>query len=291
MIPNMQQVVTVPLEAQTPVELLEGITPNEVRKLQAAGIYGLNDLWLAMVAHDLKLSEIERLAARTKISSERLVELLPGPLFDLLYDELLRRADDLGLDISGAGEIGSRQRRTRNGVRRRVSHRAKRSGPWIRRHLLDLIFIFGVLSLTLLAVRATGLLDSYYPSSFGLNPSVVITQRDLKAGEVINVDRDLSYSRFTSKKNYFESTSTLVGLILKRNVSAQKPLRWEDVLRYQVVATRDIAPGETIPADAVNLHWSTYDPTAMLELENVKGHKSRHAIRKDSVILQTAVLP
>jgi hypothetical protein len=282
---NTPEIATVPLEMQTSVELLEGITPNEVEKLKAQKIFGLNDLWTAIGGDKLELSKIESLASRTKISSDRLVELLPAPLIDLLYAELLRRADDLSLDVSGAS---SGAKPSRKGIWRQVSLAAKNFGPWLRRHLVDLILIGGVLALALVVVRATGLLDN---SSLGLYPTVVITRRDLKTGTVVRIHRDLSYARFPLKENYFASTSALDGLILKRDVSAQKPLRWDDLLRFQVVATRDIAADEMIPADAVKLDWSTYDPTAMVRLDDVKNHKNRYAIRKDNVITQTAILP
>jgi len=236
-------------------------------------------LWTAIGGGKLELSEVEKLASRTKISSDRLIELLPAPLIDLLYAELLRRADDLSLEVPGAS---SDAKRSRKPVRRQVSLAAKKSGPWLRNHLVDWILIFGVLALALLVARATGLLDS-------VNPTVVITRRDLKTGNVVRIDRDLSYARFPMKENYFASTSALDGLIVNRDVSAQKPLRWEDLLRFQVVATRDIAAGEAIAADAVKLDWSTYDPTAMVRLEDLKDQKSRYAIRKNSVITQTAI--
>jgi hypothetical protein len=272
------------LEARTPIETLERITPNEVEKLRAANIPMLGNLWSRAVARDQQLAGFDQLAEQTKITSERLTELLPARLLQLLVSELLRRADALDLNVPVPAEL------QRPSVEKSTLNAAKRVGHWLRRHLLDLILVFGVISLGFLILRATGILANW-PPPVGLSESVVVTRRDLKAGNVLRLDRDLSIARLPLKESYFKSASDLEGLILRQDVSAQKPLRTENLVRLQVVATKDIPGGEKIAKDAVTLAWSPYHAKALLRPESAVDHKTRFAIRKDNIIPAEDIVP
>jgi hypothetical protein len=272
------------LEARTPIERLERITPDEIKKLRAANIPMLGNLWSRAVGGDQQLTGFDQLAEQTKITSERLTELLPARLLQLLVSELLRRADALDLNVPVPPKL------QRPSVEKSTLNAAKRVGHWLRRHLFDLILLFALISVGFLILRAAGILPDW-PPPVGLSESVVVTRRDLKAGEVLQLDRDLSIARLPLKENYFKSPSDLEGLILRQDVSAQKPLRTENLERMQLVATKDIPGGEKIARDAVTLAWSPYNAKALLRPESAVDHKTRFAIRKDNIIPAEDIVP
>ena len=277
-------------QAQTPVAQLEGITPSEIKKLQKAKIETLGALCTALGAQKPELSNFDKLVTTTGISGDRLVELLPAHIIDFLRGELWRRLNEssiheyIQMEAIPAGTLDQ------GSFWRRAWLVARETRPWFRRHMLDWILLFCSLSLVLLALRATGCLDRYLPS-IGLNPSVVITKRDLRAGDFLRVDRDLSQARLPLKENYFDSMTTLEGLVLRRDVSAEKPLRSEDVLRFQVVASREIDSGEKLTKDSVKLDWSKYDPKALMQIKEALERTSKYAIRKDEVVVSDMFIP
>ncbi len=278
------------LDAATPVERLEGITLDEVAKLEAKGILTIGHLWARMGGDEMKLSDLDILAAETKLSSDRLIELLPSSLIDTLQAELLHRADYLNLRLPASTSTGAIWDRSAASAWERISILFRKTGPWFRQHLLDWVVFIFLLGFAFLIFRAAGAFDSY-PSPLGLSHGVVVTRRDLRAGEVLHIERDLSQARLPLKDTYFVSTSGLEGLILTRDVSSQKPLSFGDLLRYQVVTTKNIAEGETIANDAVMLAWSPYNPKALTQTEQATNRKTKSAIRKDNVVLSDAVAP
>ena len=275
-------------EARTLVGSLKGITRREIKKLHKAKILTLKDLWKKM-GSGKEPAKVSGLAADTKISADRLIELLPPNLVDVLCRELLFRATDLDLNVPATTLLKSKPRESPT-VPRKVRLVAKKAPPWFRRHLLDLILLFGVFGLAILLVSALGGFDRY-SSRFELNENVVIATRDLKTGDVLDGKKDLSTAHSQLREDYFKSTADVEGLVVSRDVSKQKPLRFKDLLRFQLVATRDILPGEKITSDTVKLAWSNYDPRALIKSEEVFQYKSRYAIRKDSVIRPDMLTP
>ena len=61
-------------------------------------------------------------------------------------------------------------------------------------------------------------------------------------------------------------------------------MRHADILRLQVVALRDVPAHEVIPANAVALKWTPYEPDTLTRLEQVAGRTVRQAIREGHVI-------
>ncbi len=274
-------------EAGTLVDALAGITSSESERLKAIEILTLGNLWSSTGGDTLQLTNFDKVAAKSKISSERLVELLPTRLLSVLGTELLRRADELDLQLP---VLEDPIVLTRPHARKRPALAAKKFGPWFRRHLLDWILLLGLFSIGFLTLRASGVLSNYAPP-FGLSENVIVTRRDLKAGSVLHVDRDVSSARLPLRSNYFTATNELEGLILSQDVSAQKPLRTENLLRLQLVATKDIPKGETIAKDAVALAWSTYHAKALLSPASAVDHEARLAVPKDNVISMEDVVP
>jgi hypothetical protein len=276
-------------EAETAVDSLEGITSSEIERLKAINIEILADLWSRTWAKTFQLTGFDEIAAKSKISSRRLVELLPSSLLSILGTELLRQADELGLKRPADGD-SLRQTLRRTPVGRWHLVAAQRFGPWFRRHMLDWILLLSLLSLGFLTLRAAGVFSNY-PAPLGLSESVVVTSRDLKAGDALQLSRDVATVRLPLKWNYFTSTIALDGLIMREDVSAQKPLRAENLLQLQLVATRDIPGGEKIVKDAVALAWSPYQAKALVSPASAVDHQTRVALRKDGIITADMVVP
>jgi hypothetical protein len=278
------------LDAATPIDRLEGITVNEIERLEAKGIRTIGHLWTRIGADKMKLTDLDIVAEETKISSTRLLELLPPSLINTLRTELLRRADYLNLDVPPQTTSEVVWDESKKSIWRQVALVLRKAEPWFRHHLLDCVVVLSIVGLVLLIFRAAGAFDDY-PSPLGLRDRVVVTRRDLRAGEVLHVERDLSQARLPTKDTYFTSTAGLEGLILTRDVSSQKPLRSADLLRFQVIATKDINSGEQITPDAVTLAWSAYHPKALVRMDDATNRQSQYAIRKSTVILADAVPP
>ena len=168
-------------EARTLVGSLKGITRREIRKLHTAKILTLKDLWNEMGSGN-DPAKVSGLAAKTKISADRLIELLPSNLVDVLCRELLFRATDLDLNVPGTTFLKSQSRESPT-LSRKVRLVGKKAPPWFRRHLLDLILLFGVFGPATLLLFALGMIDRY-SSRFGLNENVVIAIRDLKTSVI-----------------------------------------------------------------------------------------------------------
>lgn len=68
----------------------------------------------------------------------------------------------------------------------------------------------------------------------------------------------------------------------RRTLEAARELR----PRLQVVAARDIAPGETLAASDLKLEWRPLESKALLRASDAENAKARLAIRKDYVVTE-----
>ena len=157
----------------------------------------------------------------------------------------------------------------------------------LERHWLEIAGAALILLTLFLILRAAGLMGRL-PAPFGLRERVVVAARDLDAGAVIR-QGDLFTSRMSSHEDYFHELTELNGLILAQAVHKQRPLRYSDVRRLQVVAKSDIPGGKTITAEDVQLDWTPYQRGAFEHEEEVKNQVARKAIRKGDVVLSDFV--
>lgn len=153
----------------------------------------------------------------------------------------------------------------------------------------EAFLILSVCMLFLLVLRAVGA-EEFLPRPFELRGNVLLAVRDLEPGRVLR-SGDLRVARASARDDYFQVIDETRGLILSRGVSRQQPLRFEDVLRLQVVATKDVLPEAIITPDEVSLTWCHYDPGATVSLDQAAGHRALQAIRAGDVILSEFIEP
>jgi flagella basal body P-ring formation protein FlgA len=156
----------------------------------------------------------------------------------------------------------------------------QRNWPW-------LVVALTVLLLCGLAARAFGFLQDI-PQPFGLKDHVVLAARNLEVGRILRPD-DVYTVLLVPQPGYFTSAEQLTGMMLAQGIESQKPIRFENVLRPQVVAVRDLPAGEIIARDAVSLTWATYQPDAITNLGGVVGYTVIQGLRAGQVVLGQAV--
>lgn len=264
----------------SPISQLEGITVAEIGKLGAQRIETVEQLVALFNVGDA--DSLARLAERTKISQGRLIELVPTasvPVHTWPNEWIEELAVRLLQESKTEGTWWQRRREGLLGFKSGVQK------SWISwgTNLPILILFAGLLCLLALGLRAEGMLGGL-PQPLGLRDKILIAARDLKSGSTLR-SGDLSEALLPSRDDYFPADAKLDGLVLARNISLQKPLRHEDVLRPQVVAVRDIQAGAPVEKDAVTLVWTPYQTGAALKLEEVTGRPAKQHFRKDSIIL------
>jgi SAF domain len=237
------------------VAKLEHITVEETQNLRVAGINSVEELW-TRIGEDLSKG-VEDIAAQTGIDQARLMNAL-------------------------IAEAASE-------VRRRRGSGFERYWFSLKRHLLDVVLIAGLIILIILALRAGGVLANLR-SPLGLHDFVLVAARDLNSGRVLR-SGDLRSARLDSHDDYFNSGDQIEGLVLAQRIPRSKPLRYGDVLRFQVVAATDISSGTIIEKSSIKMEWSPYEPSALIQLDKAVGSKTRQAIRSGGVILSEFISP
>lgn len=265
---------------------LEGINSEEVGKLCGANIKTVETFMAQLKTGFVK--GIKSISKSTGIRPERLLEFVPpdrlpvGMLSEKWLEGVTKRVlreakpDDWWL------------KRCRHGFRR---FKRGLKGHWLgwRKNLPMLVVVAGLLMVIVLAARALGWLH-WLPSPLGIHSLALIATTDMEKDRVLKSE-DLYPSFILLQNDYFKPEDKLEGLVLARRVTGQKPLRFRDVLRLQVIATTDILPDEIIREEQIKLDWRPYQPGAALTLEEVSGRKASQALRKDGIILTDCVKP
>lgn len=231
-------------------------TPHNVRK-PSEGHSGIPEL---KVDEDkLEIKDADGLWARIgrdgvkKVASEAgLAE--PDQLKDLLVTQCQREA---------AGKSGSKPRRLYS---------------LLERYALEVILAAGVVVFGFLMFWATH------------GEIAVIVAHDLPSKHMLrpgDVEEGLAQGRhyFRVDPDNPKYLDKFDGWILARDVSAGEPLRYEHVLRSQVVAAKDIPSDMVIDSDHVVVSWSPYERDAETKTKEIIGDRTRNAIRSGEVVL------
>jgi hypothetical protein len=155
--------------------------------------------------------------------------------------------------------------------------------PWLVRHTADLLLALIVVALVLLVVRATNR-PPWRGTAWAVTPRVPVAARSIARGETIRVE-DVTFAPLPFQRPYFTEAEPPVGTIADRPIGRLHPFRVTDMLRAQVVATRDLPPRIEIPVDGVALAWTPYDGRALVDLELAIRRKPAEAIRKGQVLI------
>jgi hypothetical protein len=252
-----------------------GFTDAEVERLRDAGLKTVADLCERAASDGL-----DDLEQKARVEGYRLIRVLPPSLAEGLADEYLFQAGREGI----VPMTPERAKRRRLPPGRRARLAAGRAETWIRDHMLDLAFVGGVGLLAFLLLRAEGYLYAL-PSPWGLGTHYAVAAHDLRKGDVLH-PAELHFVLLPTARDYFLNAEGLDGLILARDVPGQKPLRHEDLLRLQVVAVRDITPGEEVAASDLKLEWRPLQPTALLRAADAEHAKARLTVKKDDVVTE-----
>jgi len=155
----------------------------------------------------------------------------------------------------------------------------------LNQYWLEVGLCVGLLFLIMLGFRAFGYLD-FLPSPVGLPDRIVVAARDLVPGQVLR-SNDLYTARLQRHVDYFVTPTVYPeGLILSQRapVSQFRPIKFEDVLRLQVVAKRDIIKSAKFVPEDLMVTWSPYQPDALTNPQQVLNLFSRYDIPGGAVV-------
>jgi hypothetical protein len=247
------------------IKELPGITQKEAKRLRAARIMTTDKFWRE-VGQALR-NGLDK-GRRWGLSHNRLVELLWLSVGQDAENGFKNTASAMSVELNVLVAFLATE-----------SARESRAGV-LQRHGPCILTIMGVGLLVAVLVC----LRLWVPSRVGWREPTVIAAQDLETGQVLRQD-DLIQIPFERHDDHFVDTKSLEGTRLAMAVLRGRPLRHSDVLRPQVVATRDLHEGAIITRDAVRVIWSAYDPEATLRLEEVIGHRAIRALKKDTAVL------
>lgn len=231
---------TSPISTTDKAKIIVGmkeLSTSEVEKLTTAGIRSADDFW-AFIGSDSS-SGISLLATKANINQTRILEIAGA--------QALRECD---------------------GQRLPWPQRLWRT---LRDHWLDIVLITGICFLAVLISRAFGLFDGI-SGPIGLRGSVIVSPTNIQKGVKLQPE-NLSRARLIPRSNDFTEVDQLRGLIAAQDIQAGDPLRFEQVLRLQLVAAADLPVGAIITKDVVSLAWSSYEPDATANLDELLGHE------------------
>lgn len=159
---------------------------------------------------------------------------------------------------------------------------AQRLWTTLEDHWLDVLLIAATCFIFVLFSRAAGLLDRL-PGPIGLHSRVIVSTSDLQKGALLQRE-SLSSARSVPRLNHFSEFDQLNGLLAAQDIKAGNPIRFEQVLRLQLVATKDIPLGARITNDAITLAWSLYEPDATTNAEQLLEHTTTRTFKPGDAI-------
>jgi flagella basal body P-ring formation protein FlgA len=158
------------------------------------------------------------------------------------------------------------------------------TGSWLSRHWSDITLVLMTVLVPAFALRAAGILQ-FLPSQLTLKESALFAAHNLERGHVIRLG-DFYRAGTATRDNYFHEVGQIEGLIVETPLVARdRPIRHEDVMRLQVVAVKDIAPGSLVTPETLALKWTKYEDGAAVDINTVKNHRASRAIRSGDAVL------
>lgn len=179
-----------------------------------------------------------------------------------LIDLLVRQAEQEKADTQGS----------------RLSHVPRA----LARHWLDIALGLILLILLTLSLRAAGLLAAL-PYPLGLHGTVLVAARELESGRVLS-DSDVAGARLVPGYNYFTELGEVRGLILTRALKLGEPLHYENVMRLQVIAARDLPIGTIMACQDFRYAWTPYSPDAAVNFDALIDGRLNRAFASGEVI-------
>ncbi|MBV9957627.1 MAG: hypothetical protein JO360_04365 [Acidobacteria bacterium] len=149
----------------------------------------------------------------------------------------------------------------------------KRCRLWLNKHSVDwgAILLFVTLWLFI----------SY---TLRQHQAAIIAPSELRAGHKLE-RKDLVVAKVSPGKDYFTDPGELDGLIISKDLPAGRPVQFQDVLRLQLVATKELPPGTVITNDNSSPAWSTYQQGALISPGEAHELKVYREVKAGEVLL------
>jgi hypothetical protein len=257
-------------ESRKQVEHLNGITAQEVAKLHRTRIYTLGELWWRAGGDPVhwpvgskpdEAIDFTRVERQSGISADRLVGFLPERLLQIAI------------------------RQAQHKIRQFDGGAITKSARGFKHHFFDILLIIGLGIIILLLIRAFKGGGSIR-GGLGLNAHVIVAAENIKGGRALRRG-DIFEAKLGSCDRCLPGSLNVEGFYAARDIARNVPLRFDDVICQQLVATVDIQPDTPIDEKAVALEWSAYDPEAVTAPSQAVARTSRQAIRKGTVIIRS----
>jgi hypothetical protein len=154
--------------------------------------------------------------------------------------------------------------------------------PWHIRHFPDLLCLAALVIFVGLLLRSLALLP--LPARFRLQTQVPVAARAISRGETVR-DEDISGATLPDQPTYFKSRHLVTGTVLDRPLAKFQPFQTTDVIRAQVISSRDLPANSVIDGSVVALAWTPYDERALSSVAEVIGRRTVVAIRSGQIVL------
>lgn len=260
------------------IETLAALPADAARRLRGAGIETVDDLWSRLGSRDSQ-DEFHLQLASLAVASG----LTPSHLLNLLADEAVyevRWGDYARLGRGGPSALvrwfWGWQRNLGAELREVLRQRPR---VFLGRQWLD-VMVTVVLLLGLFLFVTTRLL----PVLGAEREAGLIASHNLEPGQVLRSGDWVERRWLPVTGDRLSASTDPAGWLTTRKVYGGQPLRHADLERHQVVAARDLAAGETLTRDSVELVLSAAVADALLTGAGVSGKRARWKIVAGTVI-------
>jgi hypothetical protein len=174
---------------------------REIDKLKAKDILTLQSLWRHTGLDKFDVEKFERTVKEIRISSSRIIELLPERLVLLLTTQALESAGALDSISYATTDVPVSVLPKKRKPGKRVMPQRR----WFIHHVADWTILSLILIVVLLSVRAAGLF-ARFSSPIGLSEKIVLAARDLKSGTVLHPNGDLLIARAPAEEKIVKAS-------------------------------------------------------------------------------------
>lgn len=243
----------------TSIAELKLLTNEQIEALTTEGIITVDDLWTRVGGDFTEVTSQDALWAtidNTLIPGlDEIIAVVPG----LTREDLVRVLSAQSVAIAEA-----------------------KHDAWHKRNWLKLLAWAMVIVIIVLGCRALGGFQAL-PEPLGLQDSVLVASHNLQSGSTLR-HGDVHTALLVAEPDYFTYKDRLDGFILSKPIQSERPIRYGDVLRPQLTATKDVPAGALLASDAISVTWSTFQPDALTQPVEAVGHKLRHSLKAGEVV-------